>query len=233
MASHPLEVVAIDFTLLEKARSGCENLLTMTDAFTKYAWAVPTRDQTAATTAKALVREWFVRFGVPLRIHSDQGRNFESQVIEELCHMYGIKKSRMTPYHPEGNSQCERFHRTLPDLFRGALPPGKKNKWPEILHEVLYAYNCTPHSSTGYSPYYLLFGRDPRLPVDFLLGEESPETVSLDEWLSVHQQRLRHAFEKAGEHMKKKADQGAELHGKKEYIVPIKIGHRVYCRNRL
>jgi len=91
LAAQPLEVLAVDFTVLESATDGCENVLVMTDVFTKFTHAVPTRDQKGSTTAKVLVREWFLRYGVPKRIHSDQGRNFESELIQELCRLHGIR----------------------------------------------------------------------------------------------------------------------------------------------
>ena len=97
LAKRPLEVLAIDFTLLEPSSSGIENALVLTDVFTKYTQVIPTKDQKARTVAKVLVKDWFVRFGVPQRIHSDQGRNFESTLVKELCAIYGIAKSRTTP----------------------------------------------------------------------------------------------------------------------------------------
>ena len=133
----------------------------MTDVFSKFTQAVPTRDQEATTIAKIPVHEWFQRYGVPERIHSDQGRDFESRA------MYYIKKSRTTPYHPQGSGQCERFNHSMYSLLR-TLPPEQKTRWPVHLPELVQAYNNTPHASAGFAPHFLLFGQEPRLPVDDL-----------------------------------------------------------------
>ncbi|XP_067308989.1 uncharacterized protein [Pseudorasbora parva] len=230
LASRPLEVVAVDFTLLEPATDGRENVLVVTDVFTKFTQAFATRDQKADTTAKVLLREWFMKFGVPERLHSDQGRNFESEVIAELCKLYGVKKSRTTPHHPTGNAQCERFNRTLHELLR-TLPPETKRRWPEHLAELVYAYNVTPHSTTGYSPFYLLFGVDPHLPVDALVGRESGAKPTHD-WLAVHQKRLKEAHERAKVYTEKKAAERIDLSHDKVYCPSIEVGQMVYLRNR-
>jgi len=232
LATKPLEILAIDFTVLEPAADGRENVLVMTDVFTKFTCAVPTRDQKATRTAKVLVKEWFFRYGIPLTVHLDQERNFESEVISELCRLYGIKKSRTTPYHPQGNAQCERFNRTMHDLLR-TLPPCKKRKRPEYLLELLYVYNATPHSLTMYSPHYLMFGREARLPTDLLLGEDEDVDERPIDWLEAHQSRLRDAYQRAGEHLQLQAEKRRDHHSEEEYHIPIQKGQLVYLRNHV
>ena len=127
LASQPLEIVAIDFTVLERASDGRENVLVVTDVFSKFTQAYPAPDQKAQTVARLLTERWFYLYGLPKRIHSDQGRCFEGELLRNLCKLYGVQKSRTTPYHPAGNGQCERFNRTLHDLLR-TLPPEQKKE---------------------------------------------------------------------------------------------------------
>lgn len=148
LATKPL--ISIDFTLLDWASIGQENILVVTNVFSKFTQAFPTPDQRASTVAKILTERWFYVYGVPRRIHSDQGRSFEGELLKHLCDTYIITKTRTTTYHPEGNGQCECFNRTLHDLVR-TLPPEKKRKWPQLLPQLLFAYNTTVYQSTQHS----------------------------------------------------------------------------------
>ena len=82
--SQPLELVCMDYLTLEKCKGGYEHILVIIDHFTRYAVAVPTRNMTAKTTAETFVKNFIVHYGIPKRIHSDQGANFESQLIYTL-----------------------------------------------------------------------------------------------------------------------------------------------------
>ena len=142
-------------------------MLIVTDHFSRYAQAYPTKDQKAGTVARVLWRNFFCRFGFPAKLHADQGRNFESAIVKELCKCTGIVKTHTTPYHPQGNGTTERFNRTLMNML-GTLEPHLKSRWHEHVDAMTHAYNCSQHDSTGYSPYYLMFGRHPRLPVGLI-----------------------------------------------------------------
>ena len=189
----PLEIVALDFLTLERSSGGYEHVLVITDHFTKMTVAVPTRDQTATTTAKALWTKFILYYGVPARIHSDQGANFESNTIKELCRLYGTQKSHTMPYHPEGNGLCERFNRTLLNLI-GTMEVERKQRWAEYLPELCFHYNNSCHSSTGFTPYYLMFGRHGRLPLVLAMGLPNQQgSASTDDWVAKHHKRLQFA----------------------------------------
>lgn len=231
LASKPNEILAIDFSFLEPAHDGRDQVLVMTDVFSKFTQVVPTRDQRASTVADILVREWFYKYGIPARLHSDQGRSFENTIIYQLCELYGIRKSRTTPYHPQGNGQCERFNRTLHDLLR-TLSMEQKHHWPQYLPQLLFNYNTTPHQSTSFSPYLLMFGREPLLPVDFMLGHiESPVFGETSHWIREHQRRLQVVVESARERMRMAAVRRKERADRNASEEVLGVGQGVYLRD--
>ena len=141
IAKEPMELLAIDFLSLEKGKGGFENILVVTDSFTKFSWAFPTRDQKATTVAKLLWEKIFINYGMPQCLHSDQGRDFEGKVIKSLCQFAGIRKSRTTPYHPQGNGQTERFNKTLLSML-GTLDQDNKSRVPLALGLWLQLYKA-------------------------------------------------------------------------------------------
>ena len=168
-STYPMDLVCMDFLSLEMSAGGYEHILVIIDHFTRYAQAIPTKNQSAKTTARALFDNFICYYSFPARLHSDQGRNFESEVIKELCSIASIDKSRTTPYHPMGNGMPERFNQTLLNML-GTLEDDQKSDWKSYVPSLVHAYNSTRHESTGYSPHYLMFGRHPRLAVDAFLG---------------------------------------------------------------
>jgi hypothetical protein len=194
-----MELVCIDYLTLEPSKGGQHNILVITDHFTRYAQAIVTKNQTARTTADALFHNFIVHYGIPQKIHSDQGANFMSHLIKELCTLTGTKKSRTTPYHSMGNGMTERFNRALLEML-GTLEPEKKKNWKARVGPLVHAYNCTRHNSTNQSPYFLMFGRQPKLPIDLAFGlitekERKPHTKYIQEI----RERLVQAYKLASE----------------------------------
>ena len=107
VAHQPLELLCVDFTKADIVRGGKENILVLTDAFSKCSQAFVTNNQKSLTVTKILVEKWFSIFGIPSQIHSDQGRSFDNEIISHLCKMYGIHQLTTTPYNPCVNAQCE------------------------------------------------------------------------------------------------------------------------------
>ena len=167
-AGYPMQIVAADLLgPLPESESGNSYILVVADYFTRWIEAFALPNQEAATVANKLVGEVFLRFLVPEQLHTDQGWQFESQLMQEVCKLLKIHKTRTTPYHPQSDRLVERFNRTLLSMLSTCTHDSPFD-WEHHLRKVCMAYNSSVQSSTGYSPFYLMFGHQAQLPVDII-----------------------------------------------------------------
>lgn len=175
----PGQRLGIDIVEFPKSKSGFRYALTMIDYFTRYAEVIPICDTKATTIAKTIFAEWICRYGAPHTIHSDQGKNVDgNMVINSLCKLFDIDKTRTTPYRPQCNGATERIHRTLTTILKCFL--SAQEQWDELLPACLMAYRCSINVSTQYSPFELQFGRPMTLPLDILFTAPDEVTKPVD-----------------------------------------------------
>ncbi|KAI4877894.1 hypothetical protein NFI96_002308 [Prochilodus magdalenae] len=198
----PMERVGVDvlgpFPVTD---AGNRYVLVAVDYFTKWpeAYAVP--DQSAATTAGRLVEEFFCRFGLPEELHSDQGRNFESHVLSEVCRRLGIRKTRTTPLHPQSDGLVERFNRTLATQL-AILTDQHQRDWDRHLPLVLWSCRAAVQESTGFTPAQMMLAREMRTPTDLIFGRppETEELVTEPEFVRGLRERVHCVHQLARQH---------------------------------
>ena len=230
-ANQPLELLCIDFTKADPSKGGKENILILTNAFSKFSQAFVTSSQKAIIVAKLLVEKWFSVFGVPAQIHSHQGWSFDNEIISHLCKMYGIQQSTTTPYNPRGNTICERFNQTLFGLMKTLMEEQKPN-WPTYVPSLVYAYNSTPHASPGFQPYELMFRHKAPLPCNAWLDlaqYKSTDFKSKTAWLNQQLSAIMHANKQALKYIQKTNKHNQSQTSGKELVIPI--GNHVLLRD--
>ena len=236
VCTQPMELVHVDYvgmevTVAAKEKPVVKNVLVVVDHFTRYVQAFITKNHTARTTARVLYNNFFSVFGFPQKLLSDQGTEFTGDVIAAMCKLLGIEKIRTTPYHLQTNGSAERVHQTLQRMI-GKLDPEKRRKWPEHIGSVLIAYNATRSQVTGYSLYFLMFGRRPRLPVDLLFPTVNNRewTCTIDKYVKALYERLRECLKLAQESATKEANRQKRLHDRRVGAVELHLGDHVLVR---
>jgi len=168
IAGAPLDLVTVDLLSgLPTAVDGSKHLLVAVDVFTKWTEAFALPDQEASTCVTALYNGFFARMGLPRQLHSDQGRQFESSLVQELCKLAGVHKTRTTPFHARGDGQTERANRTILQMLRSSIHSHPED-WPSRLPSLLSAYRMSPHATTGLTPNFAMLGRECLLPCTFI-----------------------------------------------------------------
>ena len=230
-AGYPMQVVAVDITgPFPDSDAGNRYILVVGDYFTKWVEAYAIPDQEARTVANKLVDEFFCRYSPPEQLHSDQGKQFESKLMKEICNILKISKSRTTAYHPQCDGLVERFNRTLKHMLSTTLKDHPFD-WEQRLRKVCMAYNTSVHSSTGYTPYYLLFGHEARLPLDLMYGTKKPQPQLPQDYAAHLKQSLSDAHYAVRQQLNQAHARQKEFYDRKVHGEPYKKGDLVWLHN--
>ena len=206
---------------------GNKHILVIGDHFTKWYEVIPLPDQTAVTTANALVNHWISRFRCPHSVHSDQGRNFESKLFEHLMQLLEIDKTRTTPFHPQSIAVIERMNKTLQNMLAKCINDEQSN-WSQQLPYVMMAYRSSVHESTGYTPQFLVFGQEMSLPLDCMYpNPQENTTTDIHEFVHNKQQALHRAFELVRRNLNEKQKRRNEIYNRKVHGPTYKEGQKV------
>ena len=205
MTGYPMQVVAMDILgPLPESPAGNTHVLVVADYFTQWTEAYAIPNQEATTVAQKLVDEFF-RFSPPEQLHSDQGRNLESEVIAAICKLLGVVKSRTTPYHPQSDGLVERYNRTLLTMLATAVRE-HPFKWEEHPCRLCLAYNTSVNPTTGYSPFFLMFDRQVHMPVEIMYGSPTQRETTVPQYVADLQTSLTAAYTHVREQMGVKLD---------------------------
>lgn len=223
--SEPGQRVHADlFGPLKTSGQGKKFILCMTDAFTKYVELVAIPNKESATVAKAIFEKWICRFGVPLTIITDQGREFVGQLTKDLFTLLKIEHNTTSAYHPQCNSQAEVANKTIAKYLSSFVDDSTLD-WEDYLWPLMFCYNTSFHRSTHNSPFYLTFGMEPR-DNSFSAGDLRRKFYgesSTDDLI----QRLRVAREVAQHHNQDATDTYKRYHDTKAEPHPFLRGQKV------
>lgn len=230
-AGYPMQMVAADIMgPLPKSKNGNRYVLVASDYFTRWAEAYAIPNQEAITVATKLVDNMFCRYSIPEQLHSDMGAQFESQVMKQVCEILHINKTHTTPYHPQGDGLVERLNRTIQGMLATAVKEHSED-WEDHLPKVCFAYNTSEHSSTGFTPFHLMYGRQARMPLDIIYGLPPGKVESHCQYASSLRHSLENAYQLARINTKGAARRQKEHFNLKVHGKPYVTGDFVWLCN--
>ena len=206
-----MERVAVDILgPLPTSRKGNRFIIVIADYFTKWVEAYPVPNHTAEMVAETIVTNFFTRFGLPVTIHSDQGRDFESKLFQQMCELLGIEKTRTTPRNPQSDGMVERINRTLETMLREKVSENQLD-WDDHVAISCAAYRAVPHEATRKTPNRMMLGRELPMPshLQVPVPQEEPSGCVYVQKL---ENRKQESHQDARKHLKRNRQ-----HAKKHY----------------
>ena len=198
----PFEQIALDILKLPVTARGNQYLLVVEDFFSKWIEAFPLERTVAPSVAQCVLNGWITRFGCPYTILSDQGREFESKLFKSLNAMLQTKKLRTTTYHPRTDGMVERSNRTVIDILSKYCEG--ESDWDLKMPLALFAIRTSEHTTTGFSPFSLIYGREARIPWDIVYGSAPNTLMPLEKWVAERKANMTKVFKLVQDHTKKR-----------------------------
>ena len=220
--------MGVDVLQLPKSYDGNRYAVVFVDYLTKWPEVFATADQSALTIAKLLGEHVISRHGVPAEVLSDRGASFLSNLMQEVCRLMGIKKVNTTAYHPQTDGLVERYNRTLIDMLAKTVDKSGQN-WDTHLPYVLFAYRASIQESTRESPFYLLYGRDPRLPTEAALSTPLTRAyIDTDDYKTELTLNFTEAWDLARQQVEKAQRQQKRFYDRRSRKPTFRVGDRVF-----
>lgn len=222
----PFHTLCVDIVSGFPTSQGYKYILTMVDTFTRWVHLVPLRNKEKDTIVDAIYYKIVLLHGCPRRILSDGGGEFENDIMNRLCERFGIRKRKTSPYHPQTNSQAERLHRHIPKTL-AILAHAHPKDWPKYLPEVEFAYRCSPIGGVGFSPFEMIFGREPVLPVDVFTSSELSLRVDRRRYQLEHPIRMKEIWDMVGKISRANSAKQKEMQEALAKPVMYSVGQKV------
>lgn len=202
----PMEEISLDLMgPFPESSAGNKYVVVLVDSFSKWVEAYPIPNIEAKTVAEKVVMEFISRFGVPHTIKSDRGRQFECELFSEMCRLLEVEHRMSTPFHPQGNSKCERMVKVVGNLISSYCRDYKE--WDANLPLLTLAYRSTVHEVTGFTPSYIMTGREVLLPLDIMTGVQEDEgRKHLPAYVEELKARLHQCFTEVRQHLRRAAE---------------------------
>ena len=229
--TQPMERVAIDILgPLPETDRGNKYIIVISDYFTRWVEAYPVPNHQAKTVAQKVTEEFFLRFGLPTTIHTDQGRDFESQLFKELCRLLEVEKTRTTPWNPKSDGLIERYNRTLETLLRQTIEENQKD-WDLMTPYCCSAYRTANHSTIKQTPNVMMLGR--QLPLPSHLASAIPEEKKEGRipFIQELEDKFHRSHELARRNQKQSTQRYKRQYDKGQYLQPIQPGKWVWLQN--